>query len=99
MEEWTSFAYIMVISFSLVTLLAGLFTTYFGSGRSRTMGILFVILGIGIGAVWGYMCMGENAIIDVALIDVLEQALIYIVAAGLGFVIAAGVFLLAIMKV
>jgi len=99
MEEWTSFASIMVISFSLVTLLAGLFTAYFGSGRSRTMGILFVILGIVIGAVWGYMCMGENAIIDVALIDVLEQALIYIVAAGLGFVIAACVFLLAIMKV
>ena len=63
------------------------------------MGILFMILGIVIGGVWGYMCMGQNAIINVALLDVLKQALIYIIAAGLGFLIAAGLFLLAIMKV
>lgn len=99
MEEWASFASIVVISFALITLLAGVFTAYFGSGRSRTMGILFVIIGIIIGAAWGYMCMGQNAIINVALLDVLEEALIYIVAAGLGFIIAAGLFLLAIMKV
>jgi len=99
MEEWTSFASVVATSFSLVILLAGIFTAYFGSGRSRTMGLLFVIGGIVVGAAWGYMCMGQNAIINVALIDVLKQAAIYIVAAALGFIIAAGLFLLAIMKV
>ncbi len=99
MEDWAAFASIVVISFALLTLLAGVFTAYFGNGRSRTMGILFVIFAIIIGAVWGYLCMGQNAIINVALLDVLKQAFIYIVAAGLGFIIAAGLFLLAIMKV
>ncbi len=99
MEEWLSFVSVMVMSFSLVVLLAGIFTAYFGSGSSRTMGVVFILLGLIAGAVWGYLCMGSNAVIDVALMEVLKQALIYIVAAGLGFLIAAGLFLLAIMKV
>ncbi len=99
MEEWGSFASVTVISFSLVILLAGIFTAYFGTGRSRTMGIIFVLMGLAVGAAWGYLCMGQNALIDVALIKVLKQAFLDIAAAILGFVIAAVLFLLAIMKV
>lgn len=99
MEEWTSFASIAVESFALVTFLAGIFTAYFGTGRSRTMGVVFIVLGILIGGIWGYLCMGQNAIIDVALLEVLKDAAIYLIAAALGFLGAAVLFLLAIMKV
>lgn len=99
MEEWISFASVAVEFFALVAFLAGIFTTYFGEGRSRTMGVVFIVLGILIGGIWGYLCMGQNAIIDVALLEVLKDATIYLIAAALGFLGAAGLFLLAIMKV
>lgn len=89
----------MVESFALVAFLAGIFTAYFGEGRSRTMGVVFIILGILIGGIWGYLCMGEGALIDVALLDILKDAAIYLIAAAVGFLGAAGLFLLAIMKV
>jgi multisubunit Na+/H+ antiporter MnhG subunit len=77
--------------------LAGAFTAYFGSGKSRTIGVVLLIIGLVVGILWVYLA-GFTSTIDVWVGDVVWTAFVNILAAVIGALIAVGAFLLAIMK-
>ncbi len=91
------FLTVLVLTFALFMVLAGAFTAYFGSGKSRTIGVVLLLVGLIVGIVWVYLG-GFTDIIDVWLGDVVWAAFLNIIAALIGALIAIGVFLLAIMK-
>jgi hypothetical protein len=100
MDLW-EFLTVLVLVFSLMMLLAGIFTAYFGSGKSRTIGVVLLVVGLVVGIVWAYLSYwGGPRVIDIPqpLADVIWDAFTYILAALMGALVAIGVFLLAIMK-
>lgn len=95
-----SFFTIIIFVFALVLVIAGLFTAGFGSGRSRTVGIVLLVVGLAIGIIWAYL-VGYSDIAmfaDVAAWDVVYDAFINIIAALIGALAAVGIFLVAVMK-
>lgn len=95
--ELMDFLSIVVLVFALFMLLAGVFTAYFGSGKSRTVGMVLLAVGILVGIIWAYVG-GWGNMIDVALWDVVWNAFVNIIAALIGALVAVGIFLVAIMK-
>lgn len=91
------FMTIVILVFALFMLLAGAFTAYFGSGRSRAIGAALLVIGLVVGIVWVYLG-GFTDIIDVNLADVVWTAFLNLLAAIIGALIAVGIFLVAIMK-
>ena len=97
--EWLwVFLTVMVLVFALFMLLAGVFTAYFGSGKSRMIGVALLVIGLVVGILWVVLGMDSVGVIEVDLSEVVFNAFMYIIAAVIGALIAIGVFLLAIMK-
>lgn len=92
------FLTVLILVFALFMLLAGIFTAYFGSGKSRMIGVLLLVIGIVVGVLWVVMGLDSVAIIDVDLGDVVWNAFLFILSGVLGALAAIGVFLVAIMK-
>ena len=95
-----TFVTILLLTFALVLLIAGAFTAYFGSGKSRKIGAGLLVGGIVVGVVWlfltafgGPLDPGQGF-----LSGVIVQAILVLLAAILGAGAAIGLFLLAIMK-
>ncbi|HVO77556.1 MAG TPA: hypothetical protein VMS79_01665 [Methanomassiliicoccales archaeon] len=92
------FLTVLVLVFGLFMILAGAFTAYFGSGKSRAIGAVLLIVGI----FWIVATMygGPHWITGLStnLSAVIWDAFANIIAAVIGAAIAIGVFLLAIMK-
>jgi hypothetical protein len=78
-------------------ILAGAFTAYFGSGKSRMIGVVRLVVGLVVAVLWIYLG-GFSDTINVDLSGVIWTAFLNIIAAVIGALIAIGVFLLAIMK-
>jgi len=95
--EWESFLTVLLLTFGVFMVLAGAFTAYFGSGKSRTIGVVLLIIGLVVGILWVYLA-GFTDSIEVSVVDVVWTAFINILAAVIGALIAVGAFLLAIMK-
>ena len=98
--DWMSFLTILVFAFALVVLVAGVFTAYFGSGKSRVIGVVLLIVGLVVGIVWAYL-VGWSSIepfCSVPAWDVEYDAVVSIVAALIGALVAVGIFLVAVMK-
>jgi hypothetical protein len=96
--ELMEFLTVLILVFALFMLLAGIFTAYFGSGKSRMIGVVLLVIGLVVGLLWVVMGLDSVAVIDVDLATVIWDAFINIIAAVVGALIAIGVFLLAIMK-
>lgn len=92
------FLTVLILVFALFMLLAGVFTAYFGSGKSRMIGVALLVVGLVVGLIWGLLALGEDGMIDVDLGKVIWDAFMYILAGVLGALAAIGVFLVAIMK-
>ena len=92
------FLTVLILVFALFMLLAGIFTAYFGSGKSRMIGVALLVIGLVVGIMWVVMGMDSVDMINVDLSSVIWNAFVYIIAAVIGALIAIGVFLLAIMK-
>jgi hypothetical protein len=96
---WQNFLTILLLVFGLFLILAGLFTAYFGSGKSRMIGVALLVVGlvvgIGIGAVYHYDFSGST---NAGIFSLVWEALLVIIAAAVGALIAVGIFLVAIMK-
>jgi hypothetical protein len=95
------FLTILILVFALFMVLAGIFTAYFGSGKSRTIGVVLLLVGLIVGVAWIYMTMygGSGTIqLSTSLSNLIWNSFINILAALIGALIAIGVFLLAIMK-
>ncbi|MCE5295798.1 MAG: hypothetical protein LLG16_01670 [Euryarchaeota archaeon] len=102
MDLW-EFLTVLVLTFALFMLLAGVFTAYFGSGKSRMIGIVLLVVGLVVGVIWVYGAMYGGADYiplpdGVSITDVIWNAFVVIIAAVIGALIAIGAFLLAIMK-
>lgn len=95
--EWEAFVSILLMVFALMMVIAGVFTAYFGSGRSRLIGIVLLLIGLVIGVMWTVLA-GFTDIIGIELGDVIWDAFLNILAGLIGILAAIGVFLLAIMK-
>lgn len=95
-----SFLTIVVFAFALVMLVAGIFTAYFGSGKSRTAGVVMAIIGLVLGIVWAYL-VGWSDIepfASVAAWDVVYNAIIDLIGILIGALIAVGIFLVVVLK-
>ena len=57
-ELLSMFIVVLLLSFGLFMLIAGIFTTYFGAGKSRKIGIALAVLGVLIGAATYIMFYG-----------------------------------------
>jgi hypothetical protein len=92
------FLTVVILVFALFMLLAGVFTAYFGSGKSRMIGVALLVIGLIVGLIWVMMGIDSVDMIDVDLAKVIWDAFLYILAGVIGALAAIGVFLLAIMK-
>jgi ABC-type uncharacterized transport system permease subunit len=94
------FLTILLLVFGLFLILAGVFTAYFGSGKSRTIGVALLVVGLVVGVLSAYfyhtglLSGGPSGHLG-ALI---WEAFLVIVAAVIGALVAIGIFLVAIMK-
>ena len=95
-----TFLTIAVLAFSLVMILAGLFTAYFGTGKSRKVGLILFVVGLIVGLVWAYLG-GFSDIAPfntLALVDIVLEAAVNFIGIILGTLVAVGIFLYAVMK-
>ena len=95
------FITVAILAFAIVMVLAGLFTAYFGNGKSRIAGVLMLIVGLVVGIVWVYLCHGfgaEPIIADIHIWDVFYNALINLIGILVGAIVAIGIFLVAVLK-
>ncbi|MEM3852569.1 MAG: hypothetical protein QXP70_06170 [Methanomassiliicoccales archaeon] len=96
-ENAGNFVTILLITFSIFMILAGAFTSYFGTGKSRAVGAILLVVGIVVAIAWLFIA-SVNKFTTPDLADVIWGAFLSIVAAIIGAVIAVLVFLFAIMK-
>ena len=98
--ELMSFLTIAVFAFAFIMLLAGLFTAYFGTGKSRKMGIVLLLVGLIVGGVWAYLVGFSDIEMfkDIYALDLVIDSLVNLVAIIVGVIVAVGIFLVAVMK-
>ena len=98
---WYAFLVILLLVFGLFLILAGVFTAYFGSGKSRTIGVVLLVVGLVVGlgtGYWYHQYIATPSSHMVLLSGLLWEAFLVIVAAAIGALIAIAIFLVAIMK-
>ncbi len=88
------FVTILLLIFGLFMILAGAFTAYFGSGRSRAIGAGLVVVGLAVGILTGYLYHIQIG----QLGSLVWESFLVIIAALIGALVAIGIFLVAIMK-
>lgn len=89
----------LLLVFALASIIAGIFTAYFGSGKSRAIGGILIIIGLIFGAIflWGAGVIGNPSGM-LNLVGTVTNGIVAVIGAVVGAVIALGIFLLAIMK-
>jgi hypothetical protein len=93
------FVDIFLLIFGLFLILAGAFTAYFGSGKSRAIGGGLLVLGIIFWVVVIVMHLQNIGIPEgLHLKDVLYDSMVILGGAIIGALVAIGIFLVAIMK-
>jgi len=93
------FLTILLLVFALFLILAGIFTAYFGSGKSRTIGVLLLVGGLVVGVLVGWLYhAGTLGGANGQLGALIFEAFLVMVAAVIGALVAIGIFLVAIMK-
>ncbi len=96
-----TFVTILLLTFAVVLLIAGAFTAYFGSGKSRKIGGGLLAAGLIVGVVWVFLVRTGgpwDKFVDAGILNVIVQAILVLLAAFVGAGAAIGLFLLAIMK-
>jgi hypothetical protein len=98
--NWNVFLVVLLLVFALFLILAGIFTAYFGSGKSRTIGVALLVVGLVVGILigWLYSAGDFGSKSGLSLPDLIIESLLVIVAAVIGALVAIGIFLVAIMK-
>ena len=98
------FLFVLLLSFAIFSLIAGIFTAYFGAGKSRAIGGALLVLGLIVILVWLYFGVLKNYPDD-SLLGIVHweaaktiEAFITVISAIIGAVIAIVLFLVAIMK-
>lgn len=94
---WTVFLFVVLGLLALSLFVLGVLTAYFGSGKSRAVGIGLLVLGVAVGII--VVLATHYYMPSVGLVkNVIEGTILYVVAAAVGAVLGLLVFLGAIMK-
>src|SRR5438309_8539069 len=91
-----NFVTILLLTFSLFLVITGAFTAYFGSGKSRKIGVGLLVGGLIVGVLWAWYAGPFSS--SVSLVNVIVESIGVILAAVIGAAAAIGLFLLATMK-
>jgi hypothetical protein len=92
------FLTILLLVFGLFLILAGVFTAYFGSGKSRTIGVALLVVGLIVGLLTAYLYHSGDLGPTRGLGALIWESFLVILAAVIGALVAVGIFLVAIMK-
>jgi hypothetical protein len=99
-----TFLFVLLLSFGIFSLLAGIFTAYFGAGKSRAIGGVLLVLGLIVILVWVYFGIlssyPDDSIIGIVHWEAAKtlEAFITVLGAVIGAIVAIVLFLVAIMK-
>ena len=96
------FLSMLTLVFAIASIVAGIFTAYFGSGKSRAVGAVLIILGLIVFFLflWGagiIAFMGTPPTF-MSFEGTVVNGIVAVIGAVVGALIALGIFLLAIMK-
>ncbi len=94
----------LTLVFAIASVIAGIFTAYFGSGKSRAVGAILIVIGLVVLFVFMYGAgflsfMGtptSGSILSFG--GTIVSGIAAVIGAVIGALIALGIFLLAIMK-
>lgn len=97
------FLSMLLLVFAIASIIAGIFTAYFGSGKSRAVGAILIIIGIIVFIIFLYGAGVLESIMGVPagilnLAGTIINGIVAVIGAIVGALIALGIFLLAIMK-
>jgi len=94
------FLSMLMLVFAIASIIAGIFTAYFGSGKSRAVGAILIIIGLIVGVIFLWFA-GVLTFMGTPMMSfkgVVVNGIVAVVGALIGALIALGIFLLAIMK-
>jgi hypothetical protein len=98
------FFFTFLLSFAVFSLIAGVFTAYFGAGKSPAIGGALLVIGLVVILVWVYFGLlqsyPDDTIIGIVHWEAAKtlEAFVTVIGALIGAVIAIVLFLVAIMK-
>jgi hypothetical protein len=95
------FLSMLMLAFAVASMIAGIFTVYFGSGKSKAVGAILIILGILVFILflWGAGVLQIGAVPDLMdFAGVIINGIVAVAGALVGALIALGIFLLTILK-
>ena len=98
------FFFTFLLSFAVFSLIAGVFTAYFGAGKSRAIGGGLLVIGLVIILIWVYFGVlqsyPDDTILGIVHWEAAKtlEAFVTVIGALIGAVIAIVLFLVAIMK-
>lgn len=94
------FGGVLVLSFGLTILLSGMFTSYFGAGKSRKIGLGLVLVGLLTLFVWATITWNINILTTVNAwnADQMATGIAALVAGLAGGLVGMALFLVAIMR-
>ena len=97
---WDYLLSMLMLVFGLASIVAGIFTAYFGSGKSRAVGAILIIIGliVFILFLWCADVLGFLGDAPMNYGGMVTNGIVAVVGAVVGALIALGIFLLAIMK-
>lgn len=94
------FLSLIILVFSVVMILAGIFSAYFGKGKNRAYGILIAVIGLVIGLIWVYLLNWSDVdtFRDIDGWDIVYNAIVYLIGILIGALAAVGIFLVTVLK-
>ena len=94
------FLSMLMLVFAVASIIAGIFTAYFGSGKSRAVGAVLIVIGLIIGVIflWFAGILGFMGAAPYSFGYIVLEGIVAVIGAVIGALIALGIFLLAIMK-
>ena len=100
MEWYQYFLSMLTLVFAVASIIAGIFTAYFGSGKSRVVGGVLIVIGLIVGVIflWFAGLLGFMGTAPISFVGVVVDSVLAVIGAVVGALIALGIFLLAIMK-
>ncbi len=94
------FLSMLMLVFAIASIIAGIFTAYFGSGKSRAVGAVLIIIGLIVGVLflWFAGVLDFMGTAPMSFKGYVVNGVVAVIGAVIGALIALGIFLLAIMK-